>query len=231
MPIFLLTQELIFPPAETADHDGLLAVGGDLSPKRLLLAYKSGIFPWYDEDCPILWHSPDPRMVLEAENLRVNRSLRKFLRKNPYQLSMDTAFEEVITHCAYVQRPDQSGTWLTPEMIDAYITLHKQGYAHSIEAWKEDQLVGGLYGLSIGKIFFGESMFALAPNASKVAFVSLIQQLKEWDIQLVDCQVHTDYLEHFGAELWPRKRYLQALRQAVRSPTKRGPWQFEPINY
>jgi len=226
LPIFRLDHRLAFTPVEHAE-DGLLAVGGDLRPERLLLAYRSGIFPWYSEGQPILWHSPDPRMVLLARDLEVPRSLRKTIRKQAYRLSLDTAFGKVVAACASVERPGQSGTWITPDMQAAYRELHRRGLAHSVETWQEGRLVGGLYGVSLGAAFFGESMFALAPDASKVAFVRLVEQLVGWGIGLVDCQVHTDHLARFGAVEWPRKRYLSALKKALTSPTRPGPWRFE----
>lgn len=226
MPIFRLDHRLTFPPVEYAE-DGLLAVGGDLRPERLLLAYRSGIFPWYSEGQPILWHSPDPRMVLVAADLEVPRSLRKTVRRQPYRVSLDTAFGKVVAACASVERPGQSGTWITPEMQAAYRELHRRGFAHSVEAWQDRRLVGGLYGVSLGAAFFGESMFALAPDASKVAFVRLVEQLVRWGIGLVDCQVHTDHLARFGAVEWPRRRYLAALKKALAAPTRMGPWSFE----
>lgn len=226
MPIFRLDQRIAFPPADDAE-DGLLAVGGDLRPERLVLAYRSGIFPWYSAGQPILWHSPDPRMVLVASELEVPRSLRKAIHKRAYRLSLDTAFAKVVAACASVERPGQSGTWITPEMQAAYRELHRRGLAHSVEAWQEGRLVGGLYGVSLGAAFFGESMFALAPDASKVAFVRLVEQLVRWDIRLVDCQVYTDHLARFGAVEWPRKRYLTALKKALARPTRPGPWRFD----
>jgi leucyl/phenylalanyl-tRNA--protein transferase len=225
LPIYRLDERLLFPPPDHAEN-GLLAVGGDLSPERLVLAYSQGIFPWYQRG-PILWHSPDPRMVLLAEKLRVPRSLEKTIRKKPYVLTLDTAFPRVIGHCASVRRPGQRTTWITPAMKKAYVELHRRGLAHSVEAWQDGDLVGGLYGVSLGTAFFGESMFALAPDASKVAFVALVTQLRRWDISLVDCQVHTPHLARFGAEEWPRARYLTALRKALARPHRRGPWAFE----
>ena len=226
MPIFRLDHRLAFPPVENAE-DGLLAVGGDLRPERLLLAYRSGIFPWYSEGQPILWHSPDPRMVLVASALDVPRSLRKTIRKQVYRVTLDTAFAKVVAACASVERPGQSGTWITPEMQAAYRELHRRGLAHSVEAWQDRRLVGGLYGVSLGAAFFGESMFTVAPDASKVAFVRLVEQLVRWDIGLVDCQVHTGHLARFGAVEWPRKRYLAALKKALAGPTRTGPWRLE----
>jgi leucyl/phenylalanyl-tRNA---protein transferase len=226
MPVYRLDQRLVFPPPEEAE-DGLVAVGGDLRPERLLLAYSHGIFPWYGEGLPILWHSPDPRMVLEADRLVVGRSLRKTLRRAPYRVALDTAFEAVVRACAEVPRPGQHGTWITEDMIAAYVELHRLGFAHSAEAWQGDELVGGVYGVSLGGGFFGESMFARRPDASKVAFVTLVEQLRGWDIELVDCQVHTEHLERFGATEWPRPRFLAALAAALARPTRRGRWTLE----
>jgi len=227
MPVFALSDALNFPPPRLADPNGILAVGGDLRPERVLLAYRMGIFPWYDDELPILWHSPDPRMVLLAPELRIGRSLAKTLRRTPFRLTLDTAFREVITRCRRADRPDQDGTWITDEMVEAYVALHDLGYAHSVEAWKDEILVGGLYGISLGAAFFGESMFATAADASKVAFVTLVQQLLAWDIALVDCQVHTEHLARFGATEWPRRHYLDALEAALEVPTRRGPWRFD----
>jgi leucyl/phenylalanyl-tRNA--protein transferase len=226
MPVFRLDDRLVFPPVHLAE-DGLLALGGDLQPERLLLGYTQGIFPWYAENLPILWHSPDPRMVMATRDLVVQRSLRKAIRRRPYELRMDTAFLGVLEGCSSVPRPGQSGTWLIPEMVDAYMQLHELGFAHSIEAWAEGELVGGLYGVSLGGAFFGESMFARAPDASKIAFVAAVHQLDAWGIGLIDCQVHTDHLERFGAYEVPRTAYLEMLRPALDYPTRRGTWTFE----
>lgn len=228
MPVFALTNALTFPPPRLADPNGILAVGGDLSPDRLLLAYRMGIFPWYDDDLPILWHSPDPRMVLLAPELHVGRSLAKTIRKARFRLTLDTAFREVITRCRKAVRVGQDGTWITDEMVEAYTALHELGYAHSVEAWQDETLVGGLYGVSLGSSFFGESMFAAVPDASKVAFVGLVEQLLTWEIALIDCQVHTEHLERFGATEWPRRRYLDALAVTLEAPTRLGPWRFDP---
>lgn len=227
MPVFRLSARLAFPPPELADESGLLAVGGDLRPERLLLAYSLGIFPWYSEGLPILWYSPDPRLVLESGDLVVSRSLGKTLRRGRYRVTLDTAFERVIRACAEVPRPGQQGTWITRDMVRAYCRLHELGYAHSAEAWLDDQLVGGLYGVSLGAAYFGESMFASAPDASKVAFVTLVEQLRRWDIQLIDCQVHTEHLARFGAVEWPRERFLHRLAQALDRPTRSGRWQLD----
>jgi leucyl/phenylalanyl-tRNA--protein transferase len=226
MPVFRLTERLAFPRPELAE-DGLLAVGGDLSPERLLLAYSSGIFPWYEEGVPILWHSPDPRMVLLASQHHEPRSLRKAARKRGYELRMDTAFDEVIRACAGSPRPGQDGTWITQDMEEAYRALHRLGFAHSIETYQNGELVGGLYGVSLGAAFFGESMFARAPDASKAAFAAALRQLSRWGVELVDCQVHTEHLERFGAELWPRSRFLSELAVALKAPTRRGRWCFD----
>ncbi len=226
MPVFRLDDRLVFPPPSLAE-DGLLAVGGDLRPERLLLAYSSGIFPWYDEGQPILWHSPDPRMVLDSRELHAPGSLEKRMRKTPYRITLDAAFREVIEGCAAVRRPEGPGTWITPEMIDAYVELHRRGFAHSCEAWEGEAVVGGLYGVSIGAAFFGESMFARRSDASKIAFVALVRQLAAWGIGLVDCQVYTEHLDRFGAEEWPREKYLAALEDAAGKPTRRGKWDFD----
>ena len=227
MPVYRLGPDLIFPPPEVAEPDGILAVGGDLRPERLLLAYSQGIFPWYDEKLPIIWHSPDPRMVLMAEDLHVPHSLRKAMRRRPYELALDTAFAKVIRACAQVPRPGQDGTWITDDMIEAYEELHRQGYAHSVEAWEDGELVGGLYGVSLGHCFFGESMFTLRSDASKIAFVSLVEQLERWRIDLIDCQVHTEHLERFGAVEWPRARFLDRLAERLEHETRQGRWAFD----
>ena len=227
MPVFRLDERLIFPPPELAE-DGLLAVGGDLSPDRLLLAYAMGIFPWYDEGQPILWHSPDPRLVLLAGGLHVSRSLERTLRRGTFRITFDAAFGRVVDACAAAARPGQDGTWITGEMRRAYKRLHKLGYAHSAEAWRGNRLAGGLYGVSLGGAFFGESMFARAPDASKAAFVTLVRQLPSWGIPLIDCQVATEHLERFGAREWPRERFLAALAKALELPTRRGDWGAEP---
>ena len=224
MTVRRLGGELAFPPPEQADPSGLLAVGGDLEPERLLLAYAMGIFPWYEERLPILWHSPDPRTVLLPATLRVGRSLRKVLKRGAFEVRFDCAFAGVIRACAQVPRPEGEGTWITPDMIAAYCRLFELGYAHSAEAWQGGELVGGLYGVSLGGCFFGESMFALRSDASKVAFVALVRQLEAWGFDLVDCQVHTQHLARFGAEDWSRRRFLSALARALEQPTRRGRW-------
>ncbi|MEM7410587.1 MAG: leucyl/phenylalanyl-tRNA--protein transferase [Myxococcota bacterium] len=227
MPIYRLGTELVFPHPSESDPSGLLAVGGDLSVERLLLAYSAGIFPWYSDDQPILWHSPDPRAVLIPSALHVGRSLAKVVRRAPFELRLDSVFPEVIRACATTPRSGEVGTWITPEMQEAYVALHEAGFAHSAEAFQDGQLVGGLYGVSIGRAFFGESMFAHASDASKVAFVSLVQQLARWGFTLIDCQMHTAHLERFGAVQWPRNRFLRSLAEAVAAPTRRGAWGFD----
>jgi leucyl/phenylalanyl-tRNA--protein transferase len=227
LTVFRLDHRVVFPPADLADESGLLAVGGDLSAERLILAYSMGIFPWFDEDLPIMWHSPDPRMVLTPEELRINRSLRKAIKRAPYRITLDTAFHDVISACADIYRPDQGGTWITEGMIEAYDELHRQGYAHSVEAWHGDELVGGLYGVSLGSAFFGESMYAKAPDASKIAFATLVTQLQVWGVDMVDCQVHTEHLEHFGALEIPRRDFLERLQTSLKAPTRLGPWRFD----
>ena len=227
MPIYRLDDRLLFPPPELAEDSGLLAVGGDLRPERLLLAYSLGIFPWYSEGTPILWHSPDPRMVLVPSRLHVSRSLRKTLRRGRFEVRLDTAFAAVVDSCAETAREGQDGTWITDEMREAYVELHRRGYAHSAEAWEGDELVGGLYGVSLGRAFFGESMFARRPDASKVAFVTLVRWLTRWGVDLIDCQVYTQHLARLGAVEWPREQFLLELRSALEAPTRPGPWSLE----
>jgi leucyl/phenylalanyl-tRNA--protein transferase len=229
MPVFQLDERLVFPPPELADPDGLLAVGGDLRPERLVLAYSSGIFPWPTEGFPLLWHSPDPRFVLEAEQLHVPRSLAKTVRRGRFRCTLDTAFRTVMANCAEIPRQGQDGTWITDAMLEGYAELHELGFAHSVEVWEGDTVVGGVYGVSLGGAFFGESMFAHSPDASKVGFVRLVEQLSRWDINLIDAQVHTAHLERFGAEHWPRARYLTRLERALQLPTRRGKWAFDEV--
>ena len=227
MRIPVLTRAIQFPPPERATPEGIVAVGGDASPERLLVAYQSGIFPWPHEGLPLLWFSPDPRFVLVPGEAHVHRSLRKRMRRGTYEVRADTAFTEVMQACSESPRPGQDGTWITDELIDGYTRLHGLGVAHSIESWHEGKLVGGLYGVSIGGMFFGESMFARAPDASKVAFATLLGNLIHWEFDLVDCQAYTDHLERFGAVEWPRRRFLRALGAALEKPTRMGPWRLE----
>lgn len=223
MPVYRLIEAPVFPDPSEAEA-GLLAVGGDLRRDRLLLAYRSGIFPWYSEGEPIWWHSPDPRFVLAPEHLHVPRSLEKIIRRGDYEVRFDTAFSEVIARCARKRRPGQRGTWITRDMQAAYTALHTDGIAHSAEAWQAGKLVGGLYGISLGDMYFGESMFADAPDASKVAFVTLARWMAAQGIALFDSQVYTEHLARFGAENWPRPRYLGRLAELVDRPTRLGVW-------
>jgi leucyl/phenylalanyl-tRNA--protein transferase len=224
VPVYLLTDELLFPPPEGASPEGVVAIGGDFRPERLLLGYSQGIFPWPTEGFPLLWFSPDPRFVLVPGETHVPRSLAKRIARGTYRITADTAFVGVIDACAEMPRPNQSGTWITEDLVDGYADLHRRGFAHSIEAWEDDELVGGLYGVSLGGVFFGESMFAHADDASKVAFVTLLGQLASWGFTLVDCQVYTDHLARFGAVRWPRSRFLAELHESLSRPTRRGPW-------
>jgi leucyl/phenylalanyl-tRNA--protein transferase len=219
MPIYRLSNDLLFPDASLSDEDGLLAIEGDLSPERLLLAYSNGIFPWFSEDEPILWWSPDPRFVIYPKDIRVSHSMKKILKKNKYRVSFDTSFREVISNCSSLRK--EAGTWITNEMIEAYCKLHELGFAHSVETFYGDELVGGLYGVSIGKCFFGESMFQTMDNASKVAFISLSKLLEEKDFSVIDCQVHTDHLESLGALYISRKKFLDLVEKGTSiSPLK-----------
>lgn len=224
-------DEAPFPPVELAlrDPDGLLAFGGTLSVQRLLRAYRSGIFPWYSQGQPIMWWSPDPRTVLFPEALKVSRSLRKTLKKKPYTITLDTAFAEVMDACAEPREAD-AGTWITDAMKDAYYDLHQQGHAHSVEAWQDGELVGGLYGVAIGSVFFGESMFTRRTDASKAAFVQLVHQLKRWGYALIDCQVHSGHLASLGAVEIPRPEFVALLDKycgKAASGGHTGPWQFD----
>ena len=216
MPVYQLSNDLIFPPPAMARADGLLAVGGDLSPERLLLAYRMGIFPWYSDDCPILWWSPTPRLILRPQRFHVSQSLQKVLNRGCFTVTVDRAFRDVITACARKPRPGQDGTWIMPEMIDAYCRLHALGHAHSFEAWQGDTLAGGLYGLQLGHCFFGESMFSDVPNASKVALAALVARMADWEDGFIDCQVPTSHLKRLGAEEVGRKTFLKMLDTALR---------------
>jgi leucyl/phenylalanyl-tRNA---protein transferase len=221
-----LVRAFPFPDPRQSDGRGLIAYGGDLDPERLLAAYAQGIFPWYHEP-PILWFSPDPRMLLRPRDLHVGRSLAKRARAEPFEFRMDTAFREVVEECSQIPRPEQDGTWITADMIDAYAVLFDLGFAHSVEAWEGDRLVGGLYGISLGRAFFGESMFTRVPDASKLAFVAFVRQLEAWEFEFVDCQVETQHLERFGATQRPRDEFLDALAFALEAETRRGIWSFD----
>lgn len=227
MPIYQIPAEHAFPQPWQAESSGLLGVDGDLHPDRLWLAYQMGIFPWYSRGQRILWWSPDPRFVLFPDELHIGRSLRKRIRRGDYTIRMDTCFESVIRACGDVPRPEQDGTWITEEMVQGYVALHELGHAHSIEAFQDGELVGGLYGVAIGGVFAGESMFAQAPDASKVAFATLVQQLVTWGFELIDCQVHTPHLERFGAREIPRVQYLGELQRLARPPIRPGLWSLD----
>ena len=226
MPVYLLSDDLIFPSPKLAAQEGLLAVGGDLSQERLLLAYRMGIFPWYSENEPIMWWSPDPRLILYPDQLKISKSLRKVINKGDFELTMDQDFNAVIAACAKSRTETNEGTWIVDEMIAAYCKLHESGLAHSVEAWMDGQLAGGLYGVSIGRCFFGESMFTRISNASKVAFVGLVKYLQSLHFDLIDCQVTTAHLLSFGAHEIPRSRFLDELAIALKAPTLKGRWSF-----
>ncbi|WP_276504578.1 leucyl/phenylalanyl-tRNA--protein transferase [Terrimonas pollutisoli] len=214
MSLFILDKKLYFPPAHLAEQDGLLAIGGDLSPERLLLAYKHGIFPWYEAD-PILWWSPNPRFVLFPGELKISKGIKPLLKRNEFKFTINKAFKDVIHQCKKIARPGQDGTWITQEVERAYIKMHELGYAHSAEVWKEGDLVGGLYGIRLGKVFFGESMFSKLSNTSRYAFIKYIDQLRLEGVELIDCQVYTEYLESFGARMIAGKEFTALLKQLI----------------
>jgi leucyl/phenylalanyl-tRNA--protein transferase len=222
-----LGPALSFPHPSRASRDGLLAIGGDLSPERLLLAYSQGIFPWPSQGMPLVWFSPEPRFVLPLEAVHLGRSLRKAMLRTPFTVTADRAFDRVIRACQTVPRPGQDGTWITGAMVEAYERLHALGFAHSIECWQGEALVGGLYGVSLGAAYFGESMFAHAPDASKVAFATFLAAAARWGFRFVDCQVPTEHLERFGAVPMRRSAFLTALAEALAEPTRQGPWTLE----
>ena len=217
-----------FPPVHRAleEPNGLLAAGGELSVERLLDAYRHGIFPWYSDSQPVLWWSPDPRMVLVPSEIDISRSLRKRLRKNDYEVRTDTCFSEVLLACAE-PRDGQAGTWITDELAEGYISLHRAGYAHSVETWIEGVLAGGLYGVSIGRMFYGESMFTRASDASKMALAHLARQLERWQFPLIDCQMSTSHLASLGAREISRNDFLRSLSELVNYPTRSGTWRFD----
>lgn len=210
MYLHMLSKELLFPPVDEALPDGLLAIGGDLSIERLLLAYHNGIFPWYDDDMP-LWWCPDPRFVLLPENLRVSKSMKQLLKREVFEFRINTSFEEVISNCKKIYRKGQDGTWINDDIIKAYTHLHNSGYAHCAEVWQDNELVGGLYGVRLGNVFFGESMFSKVSNASKYAFIKYIQWLQSDGVVLIDCQVYTEHLESLGASMIPRTTFTELL--------------------
>lgn len=213
--MYFLNKTISFPPVNKTSEDGLLAIGGDLSTERLLLAYKSGIFPWYNEDEPILWWCPDPRFILFPEKLKVSKSMHAVLQNGKFTFTINKAFEAVIQNCKAITRKDQDGTWILPEVQKAYMELHSLGYAHSAETWHNGELVGGLYGIRIGNIFFGESMFSKISNASKFAFIKYVTQLQKEGVQLIDCQVYTEHLESLGAEMIAREKFVEFLNKNI----------------
>jgi len=226
MPVYLLSEALTFPHPRFATREGLLAVGGDLSLDRLLSAYSHGIFPWFSDGEPILWWSPDPRLVLFPHEFKVSRSLKKVLNRCRFDITVDSAFRRVITECARTRMAKKEPTWIVGDMIDAYCRLHESGFAHSVEAWQEGVLVGGLYGVSLGKCFFGESMFTTVSNASKVAFASLVDFLTSHAFHMIDCQVTTRHLVSLGARAIPRNRFLKLLQASLKEPAMKGKWQY-----
>lgn len=226
MPIYLLDDRIIFPAIENAE-EGILAIGGDLSPERLLAAYQNGIFPWYNEDDPIIWHAPEERFILLLDELHISKSMRRVLNSNKFTYTVDTNFSFVIQQCAQVERKNEDGTWITEEMIDAYINLHQIGFAHSVEVWQDDKIVGGLYGVSLGKCFFAESMFHTATNASKFAIIKLVELLKQKDFHFIDAQVYTKHVETLGAKNITRNNFMQMLHKNIQFPTWKGKWNID----
>jgi leucyl/phenylalanyl-tRNA---protein transferase len=224
MAVYLLPEEPIFPPADDAESDGLIAIGGDLTVERLLQGYSSGIFPWFSEDDDIFWYSPDPRMVLFPEQFRLPGSLQRIIKSNKFIVKFDSVFNQVIRGCAEAPRPGQEGTWISRDFIEAYTALHFGGYAHSVEVFCQEELIGGLYGVSLGSAFFGESMFFKMNNASKVALHALVERCKQNRFLFIDCQVETSHLLGLGASLVDRKEYLSLLAQSLKETTMKGPW-------
>jgi leucyl/phenylalanyl-tRNA---protein transferase len=215
MPVFLLDKDLVFPQQQLAEPDGLLAIGGDLCAERLLLAYENGIFPWFSEEEEIMWWCPDPRFVLFPSKIKISKSMKQLLKQNKFSFTINKAFEQVINNCKTAFRGDDTGTWITGEMKAAYINLHQLGYAHSAEVWNEDELAGGLYGIRLGQVFFGESMFSKTSNASKYAFIKYVQQLQLEGVELIDCQVYTGHLESLGAGMIDREDFLLLLHKLL----------------
>lgn len=223
MPIFALNEQPTFPPVELADENGILAVGGDLTTERLTEAYTHGIFPWFSRGDPIIWWSPDPRFVLSPDSIKISKSMKQVLRKNIFKITYDTNFEGVITGCRKPRKKEKD-TWITDEMFNAYCMMHEIGLAHSVEAWKDDKLAGGLYGISLGKCFFGESMFAEKSNASKAAFITLAKKLQQLNFVIIDCQVYTDHLDNLGAKEIPRSDFIDILNIGLQHKTLQGNW-------
>lgn len=226
MPLFRLSHELTFPPPSLSMPDGLLAVGGDLSVERLLVAYQSGIFPWFSDGDPILWWSPDPRMLLFPGEFHLAKRLERTIKQEVFAVRMDTAFDKVIAACASMRGPNRDSTWITGDMKKAYCALHREGYAHSVETWQDGKLVGGLYGVSLGACFFGESMFSTVSNASKIATAALVRHVSQWESPLIDCQLHNPHLASLGAREVPRAKFLTMLERALAHETRRGTWVF-----
>ncbi|MCX6285803.1 MAG: leucyl/phenylalanyl-tRNA--protein transferase [Bacteroidetes bacterium] len=224
MPVYLLPEEPIFPLPSEAEPDGLIAIGGDLSPGRLLKAYTEGIFPWFRDEEDVFWFSPDPRMILLPDELKISASLKRVIRSGKFKVRTDSSFEKVITACAEAPRVGQDGSWIDPDFIKAYTDLHRLGFAHSFEAFLDGELSGGLYGVSIGRAFFGESMFHKVTDASKVAFFYMVEKIKTWQFHFIDCQVETDLLRSLGARPVPRAEYLERLKTAAGFPTHEGCW-------
>jgi len=227
MSIYLLPPEPIFPPVDEAEEDGLLAIGGDFSVDRLLNAYASGIFPWFVHEGDIFWYSPDPRMVLFPGKLKVTRSLQRVINSGKFEIRFDHDFESVIRGCAGVSRSHEPDTWISEEFITGFTELHRKGFAHSVETYFNGELAGGLYGVSLGRAFFGESMFFSRPDASKVALVHLVERITEWGFSFIDCQVDTEHFRKLGAEMIRRENYMELLNQAIKHPTKRGSWKLD----
>ncbi|OQY02497.1 MAG: leucyl/phenylalanyl-tRNA--protein transferase [Desulfobacteraceae bacterium 4572_130] len=226
MPVFQLSEKSIFPPAYLARFDGLLCVGGDLSPARLLLAYKNGIFPWFSNNEPILWWCPDPRLVLYPENFKISKSLKKKIRKNYFKITMDKAFQDIIYACAQTRVKKNQDTWITNNMIKAYIKLYKKGYAHSVEIWEHKELIGGLYGISLGGCFFGESMFSKVSDASKIAIAALNTHIKKLKFDFIDCQIPTNHMLSLGAVKVPRNIFLDQIKLSLKKKNHKGIWEF-----
>jgi len=227
MPVYELDPYyMAFPPADHANPDGLLAVGGKLTEDWLLIAYQNGIFPWFSEGDPIMWWSPDPRFVLKPENIKVSKSMRPYLNSKKYTFKLDSDFEQVIEKCSIIPRQGQNGTWITNHMKDAYVALHKIGMAHSSEVWEGQEIIGGLYGVSIGRMFFGESMFSEKANASKLALIRLCRWLGHNGFGLIDCQIYSEHLERMGAEYMSRNSFVDKLEELIEKSSLRGSWNF-----
>lgn len=224
MSVFLLEDNIYFPPVSMAQADGMLAIGGDLCPERLIEAYKNGIFPWYTDNYPIMWWSPDPRMVMFPKEFKRSKNLKRLVNKEVFEVKFDTNFRSVVLECANVDRGNQDGTWITQEMIEAYVNLYEMGIAHSVETYHEGELVGGLYGLALGKVFFGESMFHKKTDASKVAFWHLVEKLLDWDFELIDAQQETDHFKSLGGKAIRREKFTSLLKLSIKKPQVLKKW-------